>query len=780
MSIEVLRIATKDYDVSLNTNEIRSAWNRFKKRTYDEALTYCEYRCSCEAQLCVMNADTGRLEKTDDWEKQRPVVFETRVYQFTIEFRSLCGIEPRIVHQLRSVSDNFKFTPFDKQTDGMFTKGMFSGSIDFLNSPGRFRLGFEFIDKDGYRHDEFVEFDVVSPKLDTKNDLESINQLINEEYENYVFEYLTLTFSSLQIRRKEKRSDIIWLSIFRSIIAKYFSAVRYILSRPNNRQTKRDYYAHPDRIKRWSNNEAERYLEHGKDADRRYYRYSQTERTVNTPENRFVKYTLRELSNQFKRVYQELELAYGDDFDGQDMMEHYSKEFSQLRNNSFFLGVGEFEGFRQESAVMQQRVGYDKVYKYWLMLKCGLELEKGETNIGLKQIWELYEIWCFLIMKRLVMKIFEINPNDREDYLARVKENKQDMLAAFRSSKLEHSITMYGKNGERADLLYQHTYNRRSGTCHSVTTEQRPDFVLNIYKENGFVLTYLYDAKYRLVDDRDEVETADEGIDYDVVDYPVNEAINQMHRYRDAIYYGLSEDQRPKNKEVIGGYILYPGRSNSEQKLQERFFTKSIEKVNIGAFPLLPKRHKPDEGDIDDLVECEALEQHLRRILLEQDKKEQLETAVPQKGLSYQNVLEPDEKTMVLVGFFKNQYQLEWIEKNGMYNTRAGLDSGSIALSEDMISAKYLLLFNPIVGTRFYRMKPGGPIAISSSDKRLKDVEGYKPSKPIYLAFRFEMKPVEGFEDYNWTNQSFISYFKINFKPHTIPLSELKKLLSKN
>ena len=69
---------------------------------------------------------------------------------------------------------------------------------------------------------------------------------------------------------------------------------------------------------------------------------------------------------------------------------------------------------------MQQRVGYSKVYKYWLMLKCGLELEKGETNIGLKQIWELYEIWCFLIMKRLVMKIFDIDPEkDQEDYLAR-------------------------------------------------------------------------------------------------------------------------------------------------------------------------------------------------------------------------------------------------------------------------------------------------------------------------------------------------------------------------
>lgn len=779
MSTEVMRIETAEYDISVNTNEIRSAWNRFKKRTHAKAFSYCDYKSSCDGTLQVLNADSGKLEKVDEWEGQRPVVFETRVYQFTIEFRSLCGIEPRIVHQLKSVGDGFKFTPFDKNKDAKFSKGILTGSIDFLNSPGRFHLGFEYIDAKGYRHEEFLEFDVVSPKLDTKNDLESINRLINEEYENYVFEYLTLTFSSLQIKRKEKRSEIIWLSIFQSVIEKYFAAVRYILSRPNNRQTKRDYYAHPERIKRWNNKEIERYKELGKDAVGKYFRYSQTERTVNTIENRFVKYTLRELDKQFKRVYRELIIAFGNEFDGHDMMDRYSRMFTQLRGNTFFVGVGEFEGFRQESAVMQQRIGYNKVYKYWLMLKCGLELEKGETNIGLKQIWELYEIWCFLIMKRLVMKIFEIDPKNQEDYLARVKENKQDMLAAFRSNKLEHAISIYGKNGERADLLYQHTYNRRSGDRHSVTTEQRPDFVLNIYKENNMVLTYLYDAKYRLVDDRDEVESTDEGIDFDVVDYPVNEAINQMHRYRDAIYYGLSDDQRPRNKEVIGGYILYPGRSSSEQKLEDRFFTKSIEKVNIGAFPLLPKRHKKDEADVEELVECEALEKHLRKVLLVESKNKQIIKSIPQRGLIYEIEKDIDEQTMVLVGYFKNVYQLNWIETNCMYNTRAGLDAGSIALSEDMINAKYLLLFHPKVGTRFYKLLSGGPIAITSNDKRLKDVEGYKPSKSVYLAFRFINQVVLGFEDYDWSKQEFVSYLRTDFKPHTIPLNELKKLLKK-
>ena len=157
----------------------------------------------------------------------------------------------------------------------------------------------------------------------------------------------------------------------------------------------------------------------------------------------------------------------------------------------------------------------------------------------------------------------------------------------------------------------------------------------------------------------------------------------------------------------------------------------------------------------------------------------QITKSIPQRGLIYEIEKDIDEQTMVLVGYFKNIYQLNWIETNCMYNTRAGLDAGSIALSEDMINAKYLLLFNPNVGTRFYKLLSGGPIAITSNDKRLKEVEGYKPSKPVYLAFRFINQITPGFEDCDWSKQKFVSYLKTDFKPHTIPLIELKKLLKK-
>ena len=163
----------------------------------------------------------------------------------------------------------------------------------------------------------------------------------------------------------------------------------------------------------------------GQDAEMHYFRYEQTENTINTRENRFVKYTLHVLGKKFREVFSELgALPNVMDAEERQLLEDYQRQFKRLETSPFFQKVGEFEGFRQESAILQQRMGYSKIYKAWLMLKNSLELIDGKTDIGMKQIWELYEIWCFLIMKRLIAKVLCIDLSDKE----RVIENKNEML----------------------------------------------------------------------------------------------------------------------------------------------------------------------------------------------------------------------------------------------------------------------------------------------------------------------------------------------------------------
>lgn len=646
--MDVLRFECPDYRLTVSTATIEYAWERFERRVKSDALSYCDYRASREGTLSLvnpkeltkgvqeLNPEVGQTE----WKEHHPVLFETCEYQFAVEFHNLHDTadekhRPRVRHRMKAVGENFKFYPNGRHS------GILVGSIDFLNSPGKFAFAFEYRDEQDSIQSGQMELYVASPKLDTKNDLRQITALINQEYENYVFDYLTLTFSSFSLVRAERNNSIIWLSIFRSVVDDYFKSVRFIMSRPNNKPVRKTYHARPERIRRWSQQEEERYRNMGTDADKHYFRYEQMENTVNTRENRFVKYSLHVLGKKFREVFSEVSgLSKDMDAEERKNLAEYTHTFRQLETSAFFQKVGEFEGFRQESAILQQRSGYSQIYKAWLMLKNSLDLVDGKTDIGMKKIWELYEIWCFLVMKRLIAKVLGLDLNDSEH----VREDKSQMLNTMVKSEMTHVVEFDNKaNGDVVRLEYQHTYNRSTKEFKTTTTEQRPDIVVTIRKPDGFVLTYLYDAKYRVQDDKNDCEL-DDGADIDIADYPLPDAINQMHRYRDAIYYAMKEDERPRGKEIIGGYILFPGRTEGDT-IENRYFYKSIRMVNIGAFPLLPA----DEEHRDDVVLCDLLEKHLKEILMENSVYEHVKDSVPQKGLYYTDV--KPKKGIVYVGY---------------------------------------------------------------------------------------------------------------------------------
>lgn len=641
--MDVLKFECSDYQITVSTASVNYAWDRFVRRVKNAAATYCAYSSSHNGTLLLSElatenknlvAQNDEIVPCDEWPQLWPVLFETCKYQFAVEFKQGLDISvekhyPHVRHQLKCIGENFKFYPSSTNS------GILVGDIDFLNSPGMFSFAFDYWDSEGFLHHENLKMYVASPKLDTKNDLKQIMALINQEYENYVYDYLTLTFNSFALQRIVKNNHIIWLSIFKSVVDDYFRNVRFIMSRPNNRPVRKTYYARPDRIRRWSQREEERYKNMGQDAEMHYFRYEQIENTVNTRENRFVKYTLHVLGKKFREIFGELSnLPTVMDAEERKMLEGYLITFKRMETSSFFRKVGEFEGFRQESGILQQRTGYAQIYKAWLMLKNSLDLVEGQTDIGTKQIWELYEIWCFLVMKRLIAKVLDLDWNKSEH----VREDKSKMLNTIVKSEMTHVIEFDNvKNGDLVRLEYQHTYNRRTKEFTTSTTEQRPDIVVTIEKKDGFVLTYLYDAKYRVQDDAKDGEL-DEGVTVDVADYPLPDAINQMHRYRDAIYYSMKADVRPSAKEIIGGYILFPGRVEGDE-IYNRYFYKSIKNVNIGAFPLLPST---DENEI---IQCDLLEKHLREILLEDSIYEHVKDSIPQKGLKY----EPEKSGNVFV-----------------------------------------------------------------------------------------------------------------------------------
>ena len=92
-----------------------------------------------------------------------------------------------------------------------------------------------------------------------------------------------------------------------------------------------------------------------------------------------------------------------------------------------------------------------------------------------------------------------------------------------------------------------------------------------------------------------------------------------MHRYRDAIYY-KDYDSHALKKEVIGGYILFPGDGETADVEVSKFY-KTIKEVNIGAFPLRPK----------DKRNRQLLEQFIEQ-LIQTKSHETIANVIPQKG----------------------------------------------------------------------------------------------------------------------------------------------------
>ena len=719
--MELLRYTYKEaYTIQASSTDIGKSWNKFKVRGNKNDLSptkYCSYSMMNGGYLEIYNADSQTMEIVEetDWSNARPVFFEDHKYTLTITVFDAID-EPKVIHPNKEVEAMFSSV---QTRSGEY---IVSSNLDFLNQPGHFALEFEYLNQAHQLTKAKIEFDVLSPKLDTKHDLNVIIQQIRAEYGDLVFRYLTLTFQQFEIGN-DANNELIWLSVFKQIIDNYIIAVRFVINQPHNRMYQVEEYNRAERIKGWSHTVAEKFVNDRlfdeQKALRTYYRTEATESTLDTRENRFVKYTLTRICERLDSLINKMKDGTSDN--EIKLLRGKHNELESLRRNSFFKGIGYFDGFRQQSMVLQQRNGYSQVYRYWIMLQNGLDLIHGDTSVGVQPIWRLYELWCFLKVKQLVCKVLGIDDKNKEHIQKYIHEDTKNSFDIFNGGSLSGNISY--TNPQNEDLIevgYQYSFNRGAGkdNMRSATTEQKPDIVMHIHKkEHNITLTYLYDAKYRVRGD------GDDKID-SVIDEPVSETLDAMHHYRDAIYYGRKGEQR-FSKEIIGGYILFPGRMNEHEMLEHiekkdvtlPYYLQSIKDVNIGAFPLLPNENS---GLL--------LENHLREVLINESIYEQLEMSVPQRGLYYTKK-GPSNK-LAYVGYVKpNNPEIE------AYLTNHAITyyTGNIDFNEvDIQSLEYFL---PIV-----KGKIQGLYEIESIGfKKLSKIRKLKPEEDDNLRVVFTL-----------------------------------------
>ncbi|WP_375584706.1 DUF2357 domain-containing protein [Cyclobacterium xiamenense] len=509
--------------------------------------------------------------------------------------------------------------------------------------------------------------------------------------------------------------------------------------------------------------------------------------SVDTPENRFIKYAL------------ETFLKFCSDINSIAKVKNHKK----LYNESYLL-IQELEGqlhhtvFRDisnpttlklNSPVLQRKEGYREVLHVWLLFDLAAKLIwKGGEDVygaGKKDIATLYEYWLFFKLLELLQEILAIAPKDISDLIEPTDDGLSLRIKQGKTIPL-HGI--YDAGSRKINIRF--TYNRSfSGkrdypASGSWTTALRPDYSLSFWpvgiteeeaELQELIVHVHFDAKYKIANMSDYLnpdleERLNEEKNENRKGIYKNADLLKMHAYKDAI------------RRTGGAYVLYPG----EKTLTKRGFHEII--PGLGAFPVRPSKTDSGIGELKAFL-LEILDHFVNRasqrekmafrtFAIHKDppqSENQVREALPEAFYNNRGLL-PDE-TFVLIGYYQSAEHYHWIKRHKLYNFRMGTGAGSLILDKETVDAKYLLLHTK--GERssgaLWRIVSNG-LSVNSREDLVK--KNYPdPSQDHYLLVKLEPVSDPEFQGAVWDFRRLSRYKagRASALPFTCSLTELMK-----
>ena len=621
--MELLTIKHQDFTMSIECSKFDAIWDKAVRNVGEENLT-SNYSWTDGVVSVVRQDEDGNEQNVKQGESAPAVFFDNAEYPIWVEFGSHVK-DARFGSMLQGDNENFSFR-----------RGILAGFINYGNDIGKSEILIDYNVGTELRHFRFG-FEVLSTKLNYHEHWHQIIEDIESEYRMLSLDYMKRTFHGFSPESSGETPDLVWWSIFAEEQKKFIKAVKGIIERPRHRLHGIETYLRADKLTR-----VPVYLENELAEHRReqahLYRVEQQIQSNDTQENRFLKHALGQITNKYESLKKRIESIRGMSDPYKEDMKEMLNTLKHLERNPFFRTVGRFKGLNQESMVLQKATGYSQVYRTWNLLRRAYSLNEGIYRLQSKDIATLYEIWCFIEVSHIVKELLGIDVD--VDHRNRMEMNG---IFTWELGKGEHSRILFKKdNVELAELVYNPKHTEKENDNISMenlvvpTVAQKPDIVLQLTKQDlqkDMKMTYLFDAKYRI-----------EGRTPSGVDTPPEDAINQMHRYRDAIYYKEHSSNELK-KEVIGGYILFPGDGQKADVEVSKFY-KTISEVNIGAFPLRPKDK-----------ENRKLLEHFIKELIETKSSTTISKVIPQKGA----FIEVGDR--VLIGMVRESSRKNYLKK---------------------------------------------------------------------------------------------------------------------
>lgn len=445
-----------------------------------------------------------------------------------------------------------------------------------------------------------------------------------------------------------------------------------------------------------------------------------TVESLDTPENRFVRFVLERWQELLLQVLERLsaEKSTSPVVRGVREVEALLAKVDSWLSAPLFDEVGRLTILPSNSQVLQKRAGYRDLLRAFIQVEAAATLSwRGDGDLfraGQRDVAALYEVWVLYQVATLIAKVTGI-PWDGSTLLV-VGENELGVhLSGGAQPLLTGTTERLGRELD-LELYYNHTFPKDPEQ--SWSRPMRPDISLKIRPSKqtpaSFEPVWIHlDAKYRVQEITQFFGESDEAIieserTAERQGRTLRSDLLKMHAYRDAI------------KRSAGAYVIYPGTERERVRRYHEILP------GLGAFPLRPgiDGEATDSSPLREFLEEVLI--HMASQMTQHERSRRWEATIfreaPVKGtlLPVVPFLEnPPADTKVLVGYSRREWHIAWIERNELYNLRADEKRmGAISLDSEELSAEFLLLHGPTLKeARLYRIH-GQPVVHTANSLR--------------------------------------------------------------
>lgn len=427
-----------------------------------------------------------------------------------------------------------------------------------------------------------------------------------------------------------------------------------------------------------------------------------------TPENRFIKYTLQVYSDFLSKI--EKIMSKKKNVADKRLLKDVKKlnEFLyETLSVNFFRGLPEPTYIPFGSPVLQKKAGYRELMQVWLRFHLAANLIwEGSDDVygsGKRDLPLLYEYWLFFQLLELVSRKFSLS----EPPVNKLIEMTPDgFYLKLKSGKQLVIDGIYNKKGRNlhVQFSYNKTFNWTShrGEQGSWTQQMRPDYTLSFWPaefsskeaERQELMVHIhFDAKYK-VDNIEGLfgknnENLDEEKERQRAGVYKRADLLKMHSYRDSI------------KRSEGAYVLYPGTQDKTWAGYHEILP------GVGAFAITP-------GKTGEAVGISGLSDFLNNVVEHlcnrSSKREQLSfnNYIIQNSYTEENIFSelperkeyssererPIAETNIVVATLDNQDVLNWIIDTKIFASDFNILSGVISVNPLLFMASHVLLLS--------------------------------------------------------------------------------------